>query len=233
MRESIRNGIQKLQLHPACKDDLLSFFEKHHLIPLRYMISAAIGTVFNRCDILTLRALNIFGLFGIFFTAFGFHLRRKRQNKTIRKQVLTEDEDIGFLERAYDTHTSLNIALFPPLFFFSVLYYTDVLSTLYVMMSYDLYLRSSNLEHVGWRASIEMIVSGLLALSCRQTNIFWVAIFPAGLGAIQVLKTAAGQRSRRDDKHRAPATLIECAGAAWSAGYVHDSPVLGAHFTGS
>lgn len=71
-------------------------------------------------------------------------------------------------------HRAINIALFPPLFFFSGLYYTDVGSTAFVLLAYYLFLAGG---HKG--SSILYLPIAVASLSFRQTNIFWVAIFPA------------------------------------------------------
>ena len=74
-------------------------------------------------------------------------------------------------------HTSVNVYLFPPLFFFYGLYYTDVLSALSVLFAYRCYLK---LQPTG------VIFVGLLSLLFRQTNIFWVSAF---LGGLQLCRT--------------------------------------------
>lgn len=81
---------------------------------------------------------------------------------------------------SYAIHTAANICLFPPLFFFSGLYYTDVLSTCFVICAYSHFLARVN-EPPTLNGGIEALLYGLAALSMRQTNIFWVAIFLAGL----------------------------------------------------
>ena len=69
-------------------------------------------------------------------------------------------------------HTIINIHLFPPLFFFYGLYYTDVLSAYSVLFVYRCYLtRQRNI----------LVFAGLFSLLFRQTNIFWVSVFLGGL----------------------------------------------------
>ena len=74
-------------------------------------------------------------------------------------------------------HATLNICLFPPLFFFYGLYYTDVLSVGCVLFAYHFFLN---------RRRSGLIIAGLSSLLFRQTNIFWVAIF---LGGLEVTRT--------------------------------------------
>ena len=96
-------------------------------------------------------------------------------------------------------HANLNIMLCPLLFFFSALYYTDVLSAFVVLEVYRWYIYSESDKELsiytpwkfspGTRSTIcktSIFLLGLFALLCRQTNIFWVAVF---LGGLQVVRT--------------------------------------------
>jgi alpha-1,2-glucosyltransferase len=87
--------------------------------------------------------------------------------------------------------SAANIWLFPPLFFFAGLYYTDVQSALWVLLSFQAYLRYENDGFQSFSEAISLIRFGIIALCFRQTNIFWVAVFPAGLGIVSVLKQFA------------------------------------------
>lgn len=89
-------------------------------------------------------------------------------------------------------HNSLNICLFPPLFFFGALYYTDVMSTLAVVL--HLWIRGHlPVSPTLWLRSPLLFVSGLICLISRQTNIFWTAIFPAMLDAVDVVTNNSDQ----------------------------------------
>lgn len=101
------------------------------------------------------------------------------------------------------------ILCFPLLFFFSGLYYTDILSTLTVVVTYTLWLAGSQAEGA-WRFVWQALhlVFGLVSLATRQTNIFWVAVFLGGLQIIETLKDAAGE------------------------GKIHDPPISEAYFEG-
>ncbi|KAF2479922.1 alpha-2-glucosyltransferase Alg10 [Neohortaea acidophila] len=83
------------------------------------------------------------------------------------------------------THNAVNIALMPPLFFFSALYYTDVPSTLSVLVFYSAFLSAD--QQLTWWKYPMLILLGLASLLFRQTNIFWVALFPAGLSLVRLL----------------------------------------------
>lgn len=73
------------------------------------------------------------------------------------------------------SHDVFNICLFPPLFFFYGLYYTDVISTLFVLCAHRLE------SDTGGGNSFLFVATGLISLFMRQTNIFWVSIFCGGL----------------------------------------------------
>ncbi|KAJ5133349.1 Dol-P-Glc:Glc(2)Man(9)GlcNAc(2)-PP-Dol alpha-1-2-glucosyltransferase [Penicillium atrosanguineum] len=87
---------------------------------------------------------------------------------------------------AWISHTVLNICLFPPLFFFSGLYYTDILALLAVVEAYNWDLKLASRKGYTVVSTFGFLVFGLAALVCRQTNIFWVAVF---LGGLQVVRT--------------------------------------------
>lgn len=98
---------------------------------------------------------------------------------------------------------------FPLLFFFSGLYYTDILSTFAVMVTYSFWLAGSQAEGIGRLVhQILHVVSGLMSLASRQTNIFWVAVFLGGLQVIETLKQRVGETK------------------------IHDPPVADAYFEG-
>lgn len=83
-------------------------------------------------------------------------------------------------------HTAVNIALFPPLFFFCALFYTDVASTVSVLAFWAYFSR----VRATWTIAqgICLTLLGLLSLTFRQTNIFWVAVFPAGLTLVDLVE---------------------------------------------
>ncbi|KAJ5970481.1 Glycosyltransferase ALG10 [Penicillium vulpinum] len=103
------------------------------------------------------------------------------------------------------SHTVLNICLFPPLFFFSGLYYTDVLALLVVVEAYNWDLKKdSERDHKselgedakrapsnGIQETLGFLAFALAALVFRQTNIFWVSVFLGGLQAIRKIRKSA------------------------------------------
>lgn len=91
---------------------------------------------------------------------------------------------------SYLSHTVLNICLFPPLFFFAGLYYTDVLALLVVIEAYNWDLNRTRLVKSAPLQTSVFLVLGIVALAFRQTNIFWVSVFFGGLRAVRVLRRA-------------------------------------------
>jgi DIE2/ALG10 family len=87
-----------------------------------------------------------------------------------------------------DYWMGLNVSLFPLLFFFSALYYTDVWSTYMVLLAYNYSLGSKNSSGNVTYYSLKWVIFSLLALLFRQTNIFWVAVFAGGMQAVRLLK---------------------------------------------
>jgi alpha-1,2-glucosyltransferase len=126
---------------------------------------------------------------------------------------------------------NFNIIAFPPLFFFSALFYTDMASTVFVFLSFQLFLDSqvsrSGYTHIPW--SIAQILLGIWALLFRQTNIFWVAVFPAGLAIIQGATACSKTRpSQRNDYQSFGQVLHN----AWVNSAIYDPPLTAAWFDG-
>ncbi|KAL1885685.1 glucosyltransferase [Paecilomyces lecythidis] len=86
---------------------------------------------------------------------------------------------------AWLSHTVLNICLFPPLFFFSGLYYTDILALLVVIEAYNWDLKR---DSEGGISGLIFLLVGLVSLVFRQTNIFWASLFFGGLQAVRTLR---------------------------------------------
>ncbi|KUI55963.1 Dol-P-Glc:Glc(2)Man(9)GlcNAc(2)-PP-Dol alpha-1,2-glucosyltransferase [Cytospora mali] len=89
----------------------------------------------------------------------------------------------------YAIHAGMNTGLFPLLFFFSALYYTDVLSTLVVLLAFQNHLERVSPWGRTWSSDFWVIFFGVTALFMRQTNVFWVVVFMGGLEAVHAVKT--------------------------------------------
>lgn len=100
-------------------------------------------------------------------------------------------------------HTGLNIALFPVIFFFSALYYTDVMSTLVVLVAYRNHLLRLQAPRPDILNDLWTVVLGICALFMRQTNVFWVVVYMGGLEAVHVLRSVQ-LSSQKDSKLHDP-----------------------------
>lgn len=97
-----------------------------------------------------------------------------------------------FSEHAF--HSACNAALFPLLFFFSALYYTDVVSTAAVLGAYLNHLSRVGCGRCSILSHVSTIGLGILALLMRQTNVFWVVVYMGGLEAAHAVKTLRPER---------------------------------------
>lgn len=148
--------------------------------------------------------------------------RSSRQGKTVSEK----DSSAGYSASFADAHSALNISLFPSLFFFSGLYYTDVMSTLAVLFAYTAYLASPKTSFSPING-VSVVLSGIIALFFRQTNIFWVAVFPAGLAVVDALKA---DKPSSISKSRDMTQVLQ---ESWDTGAVFDPPTQDAEIQGS
>ncbi len=124
----------------------------------------------------------------------------------------------------YALHTAVNIGLFPLLFFFSGLYYTDVLSTAVVLCSYLNHLWRVGADGPSILSDASTITLGIATLAMRQTNVFWVVVFMGGLEAVHAVKTL---RPQRVDQPEATTLFgrLKFYAVRYSLGDVHDLPL--------
>lgn len=141
----------------------------------------------------------------------GKLVKQNSDEKERQSQPQTDDPTVLF-----DAHSALNISLFPPLFFFSGLYYTDVVSTLLVLVSYTALLKKQK-GSWGLQDEVMSFFIGILALCFRQTNIFWVAVFPAILAVVDALK--------KDGTIASDVKATDILKKSWSEGRIYDAPV--------
>lgn len=166
------------------------------------------------CAAFNLRSINAWCTAFIALTA-GLCSSQIELNKSGRKQPRGP--------YGYQTQTALNVALFPVLFFFSGLYYTDVMSTLTVLAAYSNHLLRVNRPRSSVASDIWTLILGILALTMRQTNVFWVVVYMGGLEAVHAVKSVASNIP----KHRITDSVKT---AVWrfkvnsSLGDIHDPP---------
>jgi len=121
-------------------------------------------------------------------------------------------------------HTAFNIVLFPPLFFFGGLFYTDVLSTAVVLRMYRLWLDGGG--------GIWLYLAGVLTLTMRQTNIFWAAVFLGGLEAVRTLKSIKSIPGNNEKDRSCWQGKVSAAFHQYTRGEIHEIPLKDAEIYG-
>ncbi|EGD99150.1 hypothetical protein TESG_06504 [Trichophyton tonsurans CBS 112818] len=129
--------------------------------------------------------------------------------------------------------SALNICLFPPIFFFSGLYYTDLAALLVVLEACNVDLERSSFAdgHDTGKGSLWMtlkhlslVVLGLAALVFRQTNIFWVSVFLGGLQVVNTLRSRSTECQCSD--------MQRIARGSWELKQLYDPPAAAAYIEG-
>ncbi|KAF1997543.1 glycosyltransferase family 59 protein [Amniculicola lignicola CBS 123094] len=206
------------QAQRYCKSDF-TWDQKITTPPGLYIVSLLLKPAIGGCDTSSLRILNVGAICVICLLSYDILriLRRgtpaapkEREGNSVGLKTANDDDPTVLL----DAHSALNISLLPPLFFFSGLYYTDVLSTLFVLLSYRAYLKRTSANNL--LGFFVRITIGVAALLFRQTNIFWIAVFPAGLAIVDALKE---QGQPVDARKLDSAQVLTC---SWSKGIIHD-----------
>jgi alpha-1,2-glucosyltransferase len=122
------------QVQEYCRGNYWHWDPKITTPPGLYVISVLFYKITGRCDLDALRAVNALSLFAVFF--FLLHTAPPVSPRSAKQ--LPGQKSTLFLPLAnlcpQQIHSALNICLFPPLFFFCALYYTDVASTLSVLL---------------------------------------------------------------------------------------------------
>lgn len=151
-----------------------------------------------------------------------FALRQILQRVHVHEGVRREEApNSGWLSEWFPTaldHNALNICLFPPLFFFYALYYTDVLS---VAILLDVYFSFQSQRRV------RLFVGCLISLSFRQTNVFWAAIFFGGLDLARNLKKGHPGIEFPDNPD-----FLDVIKGSWQRSCLYDPTLRNAHFEG-
>ncbi|KAM3536278.1 hypothetical protein MY4038_000436 [Beauveria bassiana] len=216
------------QAQKYCEGRFFDWDDKITTPPGLYLFSVAIHRIattlrippLNVCDVFSLRLINCAGVLGISYLALWCRQAiEARQHEAISS--LSPARVRAFSQ--YALHTAINIGLFPLIFFFGGLYYTDVLSTGVVLAAFVNHLSRVGVVHSSVWSDLVTIVLGAAALCMRQTNVFWIVVFLGGLEAVHAVKTL------RPDRVNQPVmkTMRErCQYFAWrySVGDIHDLP---------
>ncbi|KAJ4390146.1 glucosyltransferase [Gnomoniopsis smithogilvyi] len=193
--------------------------------PGLYLLSFAIQKftwiILGDCSPLTLRMTNWLAI--IFLAFVALQCRRLIEARLAERESESQQSRPPYALSIFSVHTGVNIALFPLLFFFSGLYYTDVFSTLAVLVAFWNHLERVGLEAKGWKSDALVIVLGIGSLFMRQTNVFWVGLFMGGLEAVHIVKGMRPPPTRPGQFNRQ--TLIRFYLSRYSHGDVHDPPL--------
>lgn len=136
-----------------CKRNFSEYDPKITTPPGLYIISMAILAPFGVCSWYNLRFVNLVANGLNFFLYY-----------IVARYSYTHHHN----EEFPIVLTAVNMAILPPLYFFSHVYYTDILSVTFVMAMMFFFLSDLHLL-----ASF----SGLFSIIMRQTNVVWVAMF--------------------------------------------------------
>ncbi|KAI3574647.1 DIE2/ALG10 family-domain-containing protein [Fusarium oxysporum f. sp. albedinis] len=170
------------------------------------------------CDVKSLRATNVVVLMILAFLV--LKCRREIEARLYEAHASTRLRNTS----QYAVHTALNIAIFPLLFFFSGLYYTDVVSTAAVLVAYLNHLKRIGRDRSSALNDLTTIFLGIVTLFFRQTNVFWVVVYMGGLEAVHAVKTL---RPEQVDQPVILTLFRQIKYFAWrySLGDVHDPPL--------
>ena len=209
------------QAQRYCNNDFATWDPKLTTPPGLYLITYVLQPIFG-CDVGGVRATNVVCMIALAWIVEKIFSHRMG----------------GGQKAGYGTfsaaHSALNIALLPPLFFFSALYYTDVASTLSVMLCFYPLICSdeSAVNQVWWH--LRLFVLGLVSLTFRQTNIFWVAVFPAAAVVLRELDQGhvLVKESMYNKSKGFGDTMASVARTSWKMDVLYDPPVRDASMEG-
>lgn len=174
-----------------------------------------------KCTVSSLRAFNGCAL----FFAAGLALFSRQQSEG---RLPWRRAELPLPLSLYSRLTAFNVALFPVLFFFSELYYTDVLSTTAVLLCYT-WCQSRTAGLSGRRkpsvfSDLVTVVLGVAALAMRQTNVFWVVVYMGGMEAVHVVRNLGPQPVEKPG-FKTLVGMVKFYGWRYSVGDVHDPPL--------
>jgi alpha-1,2-glucosyltransferase len=204
------------QAQAYCVGDFHVWDPKLTTPPGLYAFSTVFGNLggIRNCDVFTLRLFNVLVLaLTVAYTASCYVIINRPSNAS------------PFRVSPAALHTAYNIALFPPLFFFSGLFYTDVLSTCLVLRMHKFFLQRDR--------GISLYVAGILALTLRQTNIFWIAVYMGGLEVVRTLQNMPKPPQKVLPEPKTWKELATSTFNSYSRGEIHDVSLKNAEIYGT
>ncbi|KAK0091929.1 hypothetical protein PV326_002500 [Microctonus aethiopoides] len=145
------------QTQRFCNGTFFEWDNKITTLPGLYLITASVLAPFKLCTTLFLRGVNLIGTF------FNLYLIYEIMCTTTWAQKLNKSKNETWLLLA----VTFSITLFPPLFFWHFLFYTDVISVNLVLLMFLLHQKQYYKN---------CAAAGALAVLVRQTNIIWVVL---------------------------------------------------------
>ncbi|KAL8297847.1 hypothetical protein RB600_002729 [Gaeumannomyces tritici] len=188
----------------------------------------------------TLRETNALAIFAI-----AYFVAECRQYLEHRAAPGKERQPLAPWPSLYALHSGFNVIMFPAIFFFSGLYYTDLWSLVAVLNAYKIHL--DRVAHARDGLSVRRVAmalcAGIQALAMRQTNVFWVVVYLGGLQAVDAVKSLPASEPSQDDakttsQQGPPGTRFEEVLRTspyaylryWAAGNIHDPSLADATF---
>ncbi|KAJ0118890.1 hypothetical protein J7T55_013146 [Diaporthe amygdali] len=208
------------QAQKYCQAKWLEWDDKITTPPGLYAVSVLIHRALwfmnGKCSETSLRMTNWVAIIILTFTAVDCR-RLVEKRLAERSEARPRTSSLSF----HAIHTGMNIGLFPLLFFFSALYYTDVFSTLMVLFAFQNHLERVGPEAKSWWNDFFVIFLGVAALFMRQTNVFWVVVFMGGLEAVEAAKAVPDVRPQPPGQGDSMANIKYFAWRS-SLGDIHD-----------
>ncbi|KAL5614826.1 hypothetical protein BROUX41_004914 [Berkeleyomyces rouxiae] len=206
------------QAQTYCRGQLLEWDDKITTPPGLYLLSIAamrarILYAGDFCSPFMLRSFNVWATAAVALLA---SLCRRRI------EALSSRGQEGSLISHYSIHTGFNIALFPLIFFFSGLYYTDVISTVSVLLAYAHHLNRVNSSTHSFMSDLAVVILGVLALFMRQTNVFWVVVYMGGLEVVHAVKRCSVAGNKYPRVSTTLTDRLREALQQYSTGHIHD-----------
>ncbi|KAL8797647.1 MAG: hypothetical protein Q9182_007150 [Xanthomendoza sp. 2 TL-2023] len=179
-----------------------------YLVSLAYLGALSILNLLNFVEVADLRRTNAWAA-GLF----PFQVRSVLEGIVVRYDGFGSKLTLPILwSLAELNHVVLNICLFPPLFFFYGLYYTDVWSALSVLITIQLHQKKQRRQ---------MVVAAIMSLFFRQTNIFWVGVYIGGLEITRKLR-----RGRIESEQIPTAAWRAVVVGSWQSSCIYDPLVV-------
>ncbi|KAK0715290.1 DIE2/ALG10 family-domain-containing protein [Lasiosphaeris hirsuta] len=209
------------QAQTYCEGRYWDWDDKITTPPGLYLLSVAYHKfwMLTECTPLTLRSNNL--LATLLTALVAARCRSLIEARSAERDGGSTSQSLSY----YSYHTAINIALFPVIFFFSALYYTDTFSTLFVLLAYQNHLLRVGLDKPSVLNDVWTVVLGVFGLFMRQTNVFWIVVYMGGLEAVHALRSLKPAPADQSARELTLAGDIRYYLWRASVGDIHDLPL--------